>query len=219
LGFHPHPKVAFESARPVGEQTLASYMDVTLVGRVDLAETVARLNAVKADGFEVLSVREVPLSSPSLMSQVTGAEYLFVVPGKALELEAAVAGLLVRDRVEVQRRMKTKRRRGRKMPPEYKMVNVRPNIGELSVEHSMSDGDTTVVSGRIVVSEGRLMRPSNLLKLLGVDPLQSRVIRTRTLFGPDVKGKSMGLETEEAVGVSISGWSNEIERIQTIQPC
>ena len=79
--FHPHPKLAFSGARPVGEQTLGDYMDIILNERLDAGLLLARLQATVLPGFRVLE-SEVPLKSEALMSQVLGADYLFFVDAR-----------------------------------------------------------------------------------------------------------------------------------------
>ena len=74
-GFHPHPKIAFESARPVAEEKLGSYMDVSL-HKVDPQLVLERLKQVVAPGFKVMSVEEVDGKAPALMAAVTGMDYI-----------------------------------------------------------------------------------------------------------------------------------------------
>ena len=70
-GFHPHPKVAFSSARPVAEASFGEYMDITLNRRVDPAELSDKLAKLVPHGFRVFGVKEVPIKTPSLTSLIS----------------------------------------------------------------------------------------------------------------------------------------------------
>ncbi|MFT4977096.1 MAG: radical SAM family uncharacterized protein/radical SAM-linked protein, partial [Myxococcota bacterium] len=191
-GFHPHAQVAFESARPVGEESLANYMDVTLKGRVEPAALMEQLKAIVPAGFEVLSVQEVPLKIPSLMSQVEGMEYVFFVPGERETAEGAVSGLLVSDKLEVQRKVKKKKkkrqmmRRDRKAPT-HRTIDVRPNIVSMGVRDDLSIEGLVPIDVSLKMTDGRGLRPSELLTLLGHEPLSCRVLRVRTTFSSTVQ--------------------------------
>ena len=100
---------AFSSARPVAEASLGEYMDITLNQRVDPEALLAELAEKVPTGFRVFGVAEVPLKAPSLMSSVAGMDYVVIVDGETDQWEPVVAGLLVRDRIEVERRNKKKK--------------------------------------------------------------------------------------------------------------
>ena len=55
-GFHPHPKMAFSGARPVGEQSLGDYLDVTLSRREPPETLLSRLRATLPAGFRAFAV-------------------------------------------------------------------------------------------------------------------------------------------------------------------
>ena len=196
-GFHPHPKVAFESARPVGEESLANYMDVTLKARVDPQELLARLKSIVPGGFEVFSVQEVPLKIPSLMSQLAGMEYVFFVPGDHEAVEASVMGLLVSETLEVQRKAKKKKGKRRfNRGPAFRTIDVRPNIVKMAVREDLSVEGLVPIDVELKMTEGRGLRPSELLGLLGFEPLSCRVLRTRTTFASTVQ--QVPLEEDES---------------------
>ncbi|MFT5683983.1 MAG: radical SAM family uncharacterized protein/radical SAM-linked protein [Myxococcota bacterium] len=200
-GFHPHAKVAFESARPLGEESMATYMDLTLKARVEPRELMARLEAVLPDDFRVLDVKEVPLKSPSLMSQVAGADYVFFIPVESETIEAAIAGLMVSERIEVERKAKKKKKRGRTMPQVMRTIDVKPNIDRLALNAELSQDGLTAVDVSLVTVENRGLRPSELLALLGADFRKCRVLRTRTRFEKVENKPVTGLENEVALSV------------------
>jgi radical SAM-linked protein len=198
-GFHPHPKVAFESARPLGEESMATYMDITLKERADPQELLARLRGVLPADFRMLSISEVPLKSPSLMSQVAGADYVFFIPGDRDTIELALAGLLVSERIEIQRKAKKKKRRGRAMPQAMRTIDVKPNIKSLALREELCKDGLVALDVSLLTVETRGLRPSELLGLLGVDSRKCRVLRTRTRFARVENKPITGLDQERAV--------------------
>ena len=70
------------AALGVGDYQLHSYlnqpldMDVSLHEKRDVQTLLYQLQQVTADGFQVLSAREVPLKAPSLMSSISKLDYI-----------------------------------------------------------------------------------------------------------------------------------------------
>lgn len=171
-GFHPLPRLAFASAHPVGEESVADYMDVLLRERVRAEDLLARLTATAPEGFLVLSVAELPINAPSLMSQVTGACYSFFVEESALPeggLEAAAERLLGAERWPVERRGKE---------GERKIVDLRPLIRSV-IPGPVRDGIASV-DVELVAGDGPSARPNEVLGALGLDPTSARVLRRET---------------------------------------
>lgn len=198
-GFHPHPKVAFESARPVGEESLANYMDVLLKERVEPTELLQRMQALVPAGFAVYSVQEVPIKSPSLMSQVAGMEYVFFVPGNPADVSERVSVLLSSERLEVSRKAKKKKGRFKRrgQPPQMRIIDVRPNIVGMSVRDDLNVEGLVAIDVELCMVNGRGLRPSELLGLLGHAPLECRVLRTRTTFSSTVQQVPLATSDDE----------------------
>jgi len=181
-GFHPHPKLAFSGARPQAEETLGDYMDVLLGQRVDAALLLSRLQAVLPVGFRVLGVQELPLTAPSLMSQVAGAEYRVFVPGERAEVEARVASLMGAETLEVPRRIKQRRdKRGRRRGGGSRTVDLRENVVALSVVDS-TDGLVELSMSLNTSEDGRGAKPHEILAMLEVDATTARVVRLQSRF-------------------------------------
>ena len=74
-GFSPHQIMSFASPLGVGLTSEGEYMDIE-VGHTDSSkESIRRLNAVMAEGIDVLSYRELPEKSQNAMSSVAAADY------------------------------------------------------------------------------------------------------------------------------------------------
>lgn len=74
-GYSPHQIMSFASPLGVGLTSAGEYMDIE-VGHTDSSEeSLSRLNAVMAEGIDVLSYKRLPEKSQNAMSSVAGADY------------------------------------------------------------------------------------------------------------------------------------------------
>ncbi len=179
-GFHPHPKVAFSAALPLGEESLGEYMDISLTKSVELSTFVESLRAVLPEGFEVLSASQVRLKAPSLMGQNHGGDYRVQLPHMSLdEVTAKVAELAEASELLIERRGKTRSNRKGRGPRARVMrtVDVRPMIDEIRVE----PGKVPTVALRLVTSDGKPGKPSEIVPMLTEDPAMARVLKVNTL--------------------------------------
>jgi radical SAM family uncharacterized protein/radical SAM-linked protein len=175
-GYHPHPKVSFSTAFPVGESSTGDYMDVILVKRMDPTELREALSAVLPNGMDVVTAREVPLGSPSLMSQVAGFDYILHVHGRTKDaLDIQVNALMGAAHLPLERRAK---RRGRRVMVTHDM---RPGIVDLTVGDAATD-DRVALHFRSQTVDGRTTRAKDLLRLLDLTPERVDVLRRDTLF-------------------------------------
>lgn len=105
-GFTPHPRISFANASPTGAASEAEYLEIALRERDDPERVRAALTVALPDGLDVLAVVEG--RGGSLAEKLTASSWLIRLDGVAEEdAAAAVASLLARDRVEVQRMTKT----------------------------------------------------------------------------------------------------------------
>jgi radical SAM-linked protein len=185
-GFHAHPKIAFSGATPVGDETVADYMDITLKASVEPVELLGRLKATLPEGFLAFEAESIALDTPSLMSAVRGASYTLSIPcADPAALEACIAELNASDEVVVMRKAKSgarhkgrgKRGHQRRLAKE---VDIRPVIEQLELVRVVDDRAEIAFS--TADPEGRLAKPKEILGQLGADPMQSHVLRTETLF-------------------------------------
>ncbi len=187
-GFHPHPRLAFSGARPLGEESLAEWMDVTLVERVDPEAFRDRLAGTVPADFRVFEAREEPLGAGSLMSRIAGADYVFVVSDPPADLDARIAAVTAAERLPVERRRKERKRgrRGRGAAPRTRTVDLRPNLVSLGRASGLPPEATPAPAGaalldvRLAVVDGRGARPSEIVGLLGLSAEAVRVVRVAT---------------------------------------
>ena len=115
------------------------------------------------------------------MSAVDGMEYVVIVDGSPEDWEPAVAGLLVRDEIMVERRTKRKaRRRG----PPTRSIDIRPNIGTIEVEAAGESQTLIRISLSTVERRGAKIR--EVLAAMGADFTNAQVVRLNTRFTDDL---------------------------------
>lgn len=183
-GFHPHPKVAFSSALPVGVESVGEYLDITLTERVDIHRLYENLKAQVPEGFDVLDVTEVDLRAPSLMGLNEGAIYKIQFPREeAATIEEKAQAILSSEEIVVTRRgktrkKKTKRRRGfQRREKVNRDVNIRPMIRNLTLD----DGDVPTIEVMLVSVDGKPGKPAEIVPLFTDDPAMARVVKVDTL--------------------------------------
>ena len=187
-GFHPHPKLAFSAALPVGQESLGEYMDVTLVAKVDPIMMLTRLRDTMPQGLEVLAVTEVPLNSKALMVLNQGGAYTIALPnGNRDELEARVQAILNAAELPVQR--KGKQRKGKRRTVVMRTIDIRPML----VSATLRDGDVPAVDLVITSHDGRPGKAREFVPMLTDDPEGARIIKLDTLTlgedGPESLGR------------------------------
>lgn len=187
-GYHAHPKVKFATAPPVGEESMGDYMDIVLKERVEPDELLSRLQATLPEGFFAYNAKEVPLKAPSLMSSARGFAYTFEAAADPKALQARIEALLSQGAIEVERKAKQakkkkRHRHNKQYRPESGMVkiNVRPMIRDIRL--SKREGDHVTVDVDTIVQEsGACVRTAELLRLLELDPVATRVIKRDTFL-------------------------------------
>ncbi len=75
-GYNPHQTMSFSAPLGLGATSEAEYMDIEVTQSAPSAEMVRRLNAVMAEGIEILSWRQLPQQSKSAMAVTAAADYL-----------------------------------------------------------------------------------------------------------------------------------------------
>ncbi len=80
-GFHPHPRISFPFATPVGIESHDEYMDVEMHDPGILPHSlIGPINASLPEGLEILDIRENTVNSKQAVSEVAGFEYRIGLP-------------------------------------------------------------------------------------------------------------------------------------------
>ena len=164
-GFSPHPRVSFGLALPLGYESDAEYLDVTLAERGDAADVARRLDAVLPEGMSVEAAREVDPSAPSVASIVEWADYVVALSGpdegdppSRSALEDGLRALEAVDRWIVPRRKK-----GREVAGSTE--DVRLLVNGVTVADAPADLGPVALSMRLA-TQPRVVRPDEVCELL-----------------------------------------------------
>jgi radical SAM-linked protein len=202
-GFHPHPKLAFNTAAPVGEASIGDWMDLTLTEVLSPAVVVDRLRATLPEGFHAVEAREVPLNAPALMAVSKGATYTVVLPDTDREAIAAkVAELLAAEQIIVQRLGKAKSGSRGKPRKVWRDVDVRPMLRELTLRAE----EPLTLDVRLVDHETKPGKIREIVAKLSADPEGVQILKRDTLLvDPAAWGKLAPVETSDDEDVAEDG--------------
>jgi radical SAM family uncharacterized protein/radical SAM-linked protein len=174
-GFHPHPKVSFGPALPVGVAGENEYFDVELTEPWEPSDILDVLNRHLHDGFQIAAVCRVDTSAPAVEALIDRHEYLVSLDTRTV---AALLGSpsalrqLLQDRLSnggwvIQRVTKEKRR----------SVNAAACIADSAIS---ANNGTTEWRLTLIAADGRMVRPRELVEsLFGDWPEGTTITRLR----------------------------------------
>ena len=177
-GFHAQPKVTFATAAPVGEESMADYMDVMLTFPTTPSDLLALLADTLPPGFHVFDASDVPLRGPALMSMVYGFTYELITEIDANALSIKVEELLAQESLMVERKTKVGRKKRGRNPKVRRTsaLDIRPMVARLEVS------DAGVITFETVSVSGKLAKPKDIANLLGLDAVNTRVRKCDTML-------------------------------------
>ena len=101
-GFNPHPRLSWVGAAPTGAASEAEYVEIGLTEAVDPATMMAALDAALPDGLDVVDAALAEGSA--LADRIDASIWRIELPGVTpAGLQSALAALLARDSVVVER--------------------------------------------------------------------------------------------------------------------
>lgn len=74
-GFSPHQIMSFAAPLGVGLESNGEYLDIEVVTATSSEDMMQKLNAVMAEGMEILSIKSLPDTAGNAMASVAAAEY------------------------------------------------------------------------------------------------------------------------------------------------
>jgi radical SAM-linked protein len=98
-GFHPHPRMSLAAPLALGVTSEAELMDIVLAEWASPHSFTSVVSRQLPGGIEIRQVYNIPLTLPSLQSQVRYAEYQVVLETEKeqKDIEAAITSLLSRE--------------------------------------------------------------------------------------------------------------------------
>ena len=155
-GFHPLPRVQIALALPLGAEADGEWMDMEFTEALDPLQLQQGLQPLLPPGITLLSVAEVPVSSPSLSQEIRAAVWSFDVElesGMTFDWSPAIAALLAADQLMWHDTDKKGRPRSR---------DCRSVLRRLDVLSGPEDSRLRLRLEADVDSMGRSLRPSQI---------------------------------------------------------
>ena len=178
-GFHPHPRISFPYALPVGIESLDEYADIQLrTYRGSADEFISRVNSSLPEGITILRAETIAPHSPSLSSLIDGFDYrICLSQGVGPFMTERIETFLSSDTFPVSRYKK-----GGTV-----VKDIRPLVTGLSIN---SSGEILTLSTRFDPTGG--VKPFEILtQILGHDDdtaKRAKVIKTRVRRKRDFPG-------------------------------
>ena len=150
-GYHPHPKVSFSQALPVGVESADERLDMELTEYAEAPAIASRLNGALPEGFRFTAARQIALDTPSIAASVTRVEYT-IQPAAGSgreEMERAIAAFMALPSCVITR------------PRDGKEVDARARVESLTFDPS--SGALSCVA---LVKDGGAFRPDDLIEAL-----------------------------------------------------
>lgn len=161
-GFHPHPRMVFGAALPLGFTSEGELLDAYFDEPQSVPSMLARLRAVAQPGLSMDAITVVPHPSPSVPSLVFASVYR-ACPPAGQDLGEAVQRVLAADALPRTRRGKN--------------YELRSLIEDLSF-----DRRSGALQMQLACREGATGRPEEVLDELGLDFRDCQIHRTRLLL-------------------------------------
>lgn len=124
-GYNPHMIMSFASPLGIGLTSEGEYFDMELAGHISSAEAVRRMNAVSAEGIEVVSFRQIAEEKKMTgMAIVAAADYLVGwknAEDAAAFTEETIAGFLRQQEIVVLKQTKRSEQEADIRPLVYQM--------------------------------------------------------------------------------------------------
>jgi radical SAM-linked protein len=169
-GYHPHPKMVFAAALPVGCTGDAEVMDVVLSEAIPPRRVLRGLVSLLPDGLKVADATPVYMRAPSLPTLLYGADYdILVETDEALEeAKRRCEALLGQDEVPRVRRDKP--------------YDLRPLIDDLEVVNVNSH--YLLIRMQLAAGERGTGRPAEVLDEMGWGDYIHHCHRRQMRFAP-----------------------------------
>jgi len=182
-GYHPHPRLSFTPALPMGMPSLGEQVEIMLKSELPPAEVMARLGGVLPEGVRLLE--SFADESPRMSLRLRSLRMLVRFAGAGEDLAARCEALTARKSIEVERERKRKLRRLEVRPT---LLTLRPAAPGEFPEAEGALGDEEPGEGTVLVElqlQGGALKAAELVELLGGE-------------SESLRGVRLGFELEEA---------------------
>ena len=172
-GFHPHPKISFPYALPVGVESLCEYADIQLRGYSDSPEGLAvRVNPCLPSGIEILDTEMIFPHTTSLSSLIAGFDYEIYLPHAPISSAGPTPDERIKEFLKSDTFMVSRYRKGGVVAKD-----IRPLVTSIAL-----DTEGAVISMSVRFDPGGGVKPLEILtQVLGFDDeyaKRARIIKT-----------------------------------------
>jgi len=166
-GFNPHLRINLASALPLGFIGEAEQMDFWLDQEVSLDEISIRLKKSLPAELILTNLKVIDNQQPSLQASLLSSDYEVLLPADLdpQTLRAKINALLAQETLPVQRRKKT--------------VDLKNLLIAMQLENEEHQPLLKISMKSTPLENGR---PDELLELLGLDPADCQITRTKMTF-------------------------------------
>jgi radical SAM-linked protein len=167
LGFHPQPRLNLACALPLGFTSQCEVLDAWLEEDRPLAEIQPALSAVLPPGLFIHAAEIIPLSAPSLQTQVASAVYKITFLDDIPDLNEHIQKVISADHIHRQRR--------------GKMYDLRPLIEDIALDVPDEAGHPRLCL-QLAAREAATGRPEELLSEMGICLESTQIHREKLIF-------------------------------------
>lgn len=166
-GFHPHPRMSYAAALPLGLTSECEMLEIWMREAWDCETLLGVMQSKLPDGLRIATVEAVPKDEPPLQQQVIASEYeaTLVQAPSPISVEQQISRSLAAGELPRQRQGKS--------------YDLRPLIESLNLR---TEGANKILVMRLKAREGATGRPEEVLLALGLDPYHSHIHRKRLML-------------------------------------
>ncbi len=186
-GYNPHMIMSFASPLGIGLISEGEYFDIELAGHISSAEAVRRMNAVTAEGIEVISFRQIAEEKKMTgMAIVSAADYL--VGCKCHENGAAFTQEMITGFLELQEIVVTKQTKRSEQEADIRPLIYQMELRREGIYLQLAAGSAQNLKPELVISA--------LCRFAGIDEASMAWTRRRLEMYAD-----LATEAERAKGI------------------
>ena len=175
-GYHPHPRMQFAAALPVGYSSDCELVDIYLTHEVAQQDLIARIRGTSPHGLTILDVESVPIKAKLPQSTMREATYRVMLQTEqpVQAVQQAIETLLTRDTIPRERRGKRNRQ-------------VTYDLRSLVHDIRVAAADSPRYTLQMVVRSGShgAGRPEEIIDELGLDVSRYTIHREELVWGDD----------------------------------
>jgi radical SAM-linked protein len=169
LGFHPQARIQQAAPLPLGFSSKKEIVDIWLEENDKISDIQHKINSALPDGLEILSTMEISLQEPALQNRMISSIYQIELPSgiSKIMIEQKINQILAEEDLPIIKRDKS--------------INIRKRIESIELIENKSSGQLSLVM-QLSLRPESTGRPDDVLKVMGVDPLDTKIERINLIY-------------------------------------